>query len=127
MATVSPPITHPTESTASPRRKPVPATLEDPAFRRMSAHISDTHKPLPTATRADGALYRDAPVSPVRVNHPTGALPTPSNASIELAPPVPETQVPQLQNAGDPALHETPKVPCGPHDDPTHVEPKDPY
>lgn len=115
MAAVSPPQALPTQPTASPpRRKPVPSSLQSLPSERGSVDENDSSKPLPTVPVTESAPYRPASISPVSASEATGALPSPSNTSVEIAPPVRETQAVQIQHPDNRALPKSPEAPPPP-------------
>ena len=122
MAAVSPPRTVPPSSPNATRRKPIPSSLTSSPERPASSE-SGPHKPLPIVPLSTGALYRDAPVSPVRVSHQTGPLPTPSNAHIEVAPSLPDTPTLEFHHAEDRELPRAPEAPPLPAHHPYHQDP----
>ncbi|PKS06400.1 hypothetical protein jhhlp_007148 [Lomentospora prolificans] len=121
MAAVSPPRSVPPSSPNATRRKPIPSSLTSSPERTVSLENA-SHKPLPVVPLTTGALFRDAPVSPVRVSHQTGTLPSPSNAHIELAPPLPDTPTLQFHHTDDRDLPRTPEAPSPPPHSPRYQD-----
>ena len=113
MAAVSPPQTFPTQSTTSPRRKPVPSLQNLPA-ERESIDEDGARKPLPTAPVTEYAPYRATSVSPVSTSEHVPALSSPTITSINPAPPVREAPAAPLQHAKDRALPKSPEAPTPP-------------
>lgn len=122
MAAVSPPQAFPAQPATSPRRKPVPSSLQNLPSEREPIDENGSDKPLPTIPVIRNEPHTAASVSSASVYEDATALHSPAKLSIDFAPPAHEAHAAHLEYADD---HELPKSPEGPPPPPPPHGPPD--